>query len=104
MYVNHNGEVRFHCFGACGQEWDIYNLIQFRERCGFIEAQKRLADFLGIKDFTPYRRGPDDRPVLAESPAPDPPIEFTPPAELSPEVSDALNDAVAFYHCLLNQC
>jgi hypothetical protein len=26
-YVNKDDEVRFHCFGACKGDWDIYGLI-----------------------------------------------------------------------------
>lgn len=27
VYVNKDDEVRFHCFGACKGDWDIYDLI-----------------------------------------------------------------------------
>jgi len=103
VYVNGKDEVRFHCFGACNQEWDIYDLIMIREKCGFREAQRRFADFLGIEDFVPYAGGSDPRPAPTEIPEPDTPVEFTAPAELSPEVSGALDDTVGFYHSLLNQ-
>ncbi|MCJ7542080.1 MAG: CHC2 zinc finger domain-containing protein, partial [Desulfobacterales bacterium] len=26
VYVNKNDEIRFHCFGACKGDWDIYDL------------------------------------------------------------------------------
>ena len=31
VYVNKNDEVRFHCFGACKGDWDIYGLIMLRK-------------------------------------------------------------------------
>ena len=55
VYVNGKDEVRFHCFGACDQEWDIYDLIMITENCCFAEAQKRFANFLGIEDFAPRK-------------------------------------------------
>jgi DNA primase len=30
-YVNKDDEVRFHCFGACKGDWDIYDLIMLRK-------------------------------------------------------------------------
>ncbi len=58
VYVDGGDEVRFHCLGECNRGWDIYDLIMLRERCGFIEAQQRLADFLGVADFTPLPQKP----------------------------------------------
>jgi DNA primase len=51
IYVNDKNDVRYHCFGACNTEWDVYNLIILRKRCSFAEAQIRLAKALGINDF-----------------------------------------------------
>jgi len=59
VYVNGKDEVRFCCFGACRREWDIYELIMIRKKCGFAEAQKRFADFLGVTDFTPRQEKPE---------------------------------------------
>lgn len=28
VHLNDNQEIRFHCFGACNADWDVYNLIQ----------------------------------------------------------------------------
>jgi DNA primase len=33
VYVNKKDEVRFHCFGACKGDWDIYDLIMLRMKC-----------------------------------------------------------------------
>ena len=30
VYVNDKEEVRFHCFGACNAEWDVYHLIMIK--------------------------------------------------------------------------
>ncbi len=49
------GEIRFHCFGACNKDWDIYDLIMLKEGCTFRQAQERFAKFLGIKDFEFHR-------------------------------------------------
>ena len=40
VYVNKNDEVRFHCFGACKGDWDIYDLIMLRKKYRFREAQQ----------------------------------------------------------------
>jgi DNA primase len=40
VYVNKNDEVRFHCFGACKGDWDIYDLIMLRNE---ISVQKGAA-------------------------------------------------------------
>ena len=53
-YVNKNDKVRFHCFGACKGDWDIYDLIMLSKNFRFREAQKVWAAHLGIVDFTFY--------------------------------------------------
>jgi DNA primase len=35
VYVNKEDEVRFHCFGACKGDWDIYDLIMLRKKYRF---------------------------------------------------------------------
>ncbi len=62
VYVDGGDEVRFHCLGECARGWDIFDLIMLRERCGFIEAQRRLAEFLGVADFIPLT----EKPLSAE--------------------------------------
>lgn len=54
LYVNGKGEVRFHCFGTCGADWDIYDVIMLRKNCRFRQAQQIWADYLGIKDFKAF--------------------------------------------------
>ena len=47
--VSKIGEVRFHCFGACDEDWDIYDLIMLKENCTFQQAQERFAKFLVVR-------------------------------------------------------
>jgi DNA primase len=54
LYVDRNDVVRFHCFGECNGDWDIYDVIMLREKCSFREAQKVWADYLGIQDVIFY--------------------------------------------------
>ena len=51
VYVNKNDEVRFHCFGACKGDWDIYDLIMLRKKYRFKKAQQLWAEHLGVTDF-----------------------------------------------------
>ena len=50
IYVNGKDEVRFHCFGECGKDWDIYDIIMLKDNCNFRQAQMKFAKHLGIKD------------------------------------------------------
>ena len=56
-YVNKKDEVRFHCFGACKGDWDIYDLIMLRKKYRFRKAQQVWAEHLGVKDFSSYEGG-----------------------------------------------
>jgi hypothetical protein len=51
VYVNKDDEVRFHCFGACKGDWDIYDLIMLRKKYPFRRAQQVWAAHLGVADF-----------------------------------------------------
>ena len=42
VYVNKDDEVRFHCFGDCKGDWDIYDLIMLRKKCRFRTAQQAV--------------------------------------------------------------
>ena len=44
VYVNKKDEVRFHCFGACKGDWDIYDVIMLRKKCRFRQAQQVWAE------------------------------------------------------------
>ena len=54
VYVNKKDEVRFHCFGACKGDWDIYGVIMLRKKCRFRQAQQVWAEHLGVKGFNSY--------------------------------------------------
>jgi hypothetical protein len=49
VYVNKEDEVRFHCFGACKGDWDIYDLIMLRKKYRFRMAQQVWAAHLGVR-------------------------------------------------------
>ena len=101
LYVKKDtGEVRFHCLGECKTEWDIYDLIRLREKCGFKEAQQVWADYLGVKDFVPYG-GDGSAPEPEPEQEPDDTVEIVEPAELDQAIVDALVETAGFYHDLL---
>lgn len=101
LYVRKDtGEVRFHCFGECDTEWDIYDLIRLREKCGFKKAQQVWADYLGVKDFVSYA-GDGSAPEPEPEPEPDNTVEIVEPAELDQAIVDALVETAGFYHDLL---
>ena len=100
VYVNDKNEVRFHCFGECNTEWDIYDIIIKVNKCSFREAQKTFAEFMGITDFVPYD-GKDSMPDKENQP--DEPVSFVEPKELDEDVITALNEAADFYHEFLLQ-
>ena len=54
VYVNKRGEVRFHCFGECKGDWDIYDIIKRRKNCSFREAQQEFAGYVGEAEFQTY--------------------------------------------------
>jgi DNA primase len=100
VYVNDKNEVRFHCFGACNTEWDIYDIIIKVNKCSFREAQETFAEFMGITDFVPYG-GIDSTPD--DENKPDEPVNFVEPKELDKDVITALHEAADFYHEFLLQ-
>ena len=100
-YVDGNDEVKFHCFGECNMNWDIYDVIMLRNKCSFRQAQQTFADFLGIKDFRPYGGKSESIPDFDQLKEPDEPVEFAEPEKLAPEIVDALRDASVFYNKML---
>ncbi|MBI9085419.1 MAG: toprim domain-containing protein [Desulfobacterales bacterium] len=102
VYVDDHKQVKFHCHGECGKNWDIYDLIDTRYRCGFKEAQLKWAGYLGIEDFIPsHGHSGHDVPPLKDEPEPDDTVGFVAPDHLPPEIVGALTEAVDFYHGLL---
>ena len=101
VYVDGKDEIKFHCFGECNMNWDIYDVIMIRSKCSFRQSQQTFADYLGIKDFKPYGGKSTSIPDFDQLKEPDEPIEFAEPEKLAPEVVDALRDASVFYHKML---
>ncbi len=101
VYVDKKDKVRFHCFGACRGDWDIYDLIMLRTKQGFTTAQQMWAEHLGIKDFTPYAGAGASVPEPGETPEPDDPVVFAEPGKLDEKIAAAMNHAAGFYNALL---
>ncbi|MFC1818253.1 toprim domain-containing protein [Thermodesulfobacteriota bacterium] len=99
-YVNKRGEVRFHCFGECKGDWDIYDIIKRRKNCSFREAQQEFAGYVGEAEFQTYSN--QQSPAVDTSDEkPEAGYIITDEIELEPECIDALNDAADFYNSLL---
>ncbi|MBR9988062.1 MAG: hypothetical protein KFF68_19330, partial [Desulfosarcina sp.] len=101
VYVNRTDQVRFHCFGICKGDWDIYDLIMLRKNYGFKRAQQVWAGHLGIVDFKVDDGRSPCIPEPDETPEPDEPVEFVEPKQHDEKRIAALGDAAAFYHDLL---
>jgi len=84
------GEVRFHCCGECDTEWDIYDLIRLREKCGFKKAQQVWADYLGVKDFVPFG-GDGSAPEPEPEQELDNTVEIVEPAELDQTIGEIVH-------------
>jgi DNA primase catalytic core len=93
--------VRFHCFGACHMDCDIYDLIMMRRKCGFIEAQRVLGKHLGISDFEPVRGKLPLKERPEDSEEESPAVIIAEPKRLNPEVAGIMRSATTFYHDLL---
>ena len=105
VYVNQKGIVRFHCFGACVAEWDIFDIIQKRYGCGFREAQRRLAQYLQ-KDIEFFHGNSSPALEKLHSVTEEPTdnessVDFAVPVELEPQIFDALERASSFYNQFL---
>ena len=100
VYVNKNDEVRFHCFGACKGDWDIYGMIMLRKKCMFRTAQQVWAEHLGVKIFKSYDGGSSCVLEPGETPEPDVGVVFAEPEKLNEKMVAVLDDAAKFYHDL----
>ncbi|WP_155310845.1 CHC2 zinc finger domain-containing protein [Desulfosarcina ovata] len=101
LYVDGNDVVRFHCFGACGGDWDIYDVIMLREKCSFRQAQRIWADYLGLKDVEFHSGRSQNIPEPDAEPEPDDSVEFLEPAEPTDQTKATLAEAAGFYNELL---
>jgi DNA primase len=77
-----NDEVRFHCFGACKGDWDIYDLIMLRKKYPFRKAQQVWAAHLGVADFKFDDGSSPCIPEPDETPEPDEPVGFVEPKKI----------------------
>jgi DNA primase catalytic core len=100
-YVNKDDEVRFHCFGACKGDWDIYDLIMLRKHYRFRKAQQAWAVHMGATDFKFDDGSSPGIPEPDETPEPDEPVGIAEPKERDEKMVSALNDAATFYNDLL---
>ena len=104
VYVNKKDEVRFHCWGVCDSDLDVYDLIEKKRGCSFREAQLSFADYLQVdvelysKHSSPPRK--IEAPVAEEIPEEEP-INYCEPRRLEPGIVEALNASAAVYHNLL---
>ncbi|MBC2736565.1 MAG: hypothetical protein HF981_19550 [Desulfobacteraceae bacterium] len=101
LYVDGNDVVRFHCFGECKGDWDIYDVIILREKCSFREAQRIWAEYLGIKDVEFHSGRSQKFPAPDTEPEPDDSVAFLKPAEPDNQIKATLAEAAGFYNELL---
>ena len=101
VYVNKKDEVRFHCFGACKGDWDIYDLIMLRKKYRFRAAQGDWAEHLGVRGFKSYNGSSPCIPEPGETPEPEDTVGFAEPKKVDAKIVAALDDAVNFYNDLL---
>ena len=101
LYVDGNDVVRFHCFGECKGDWDIYDVIMLREKCSFRQAQQIWAEYLGILDISFYLGASQHIPEPDAEPEPEDSIEFLEPTEPDDQIKDTLAEAAGFYNELL---
>ncbi|MEJ2156767.1 MAG: CHC2 zinc finger domain-containing protein [Desulfobacteraceae bacterium] len=101
VYVNKDDEVRFHCFGACKGDWEIYDLIMLRKKYRFRKAQQVWAEHPGVADFTFDAGSSSCIPEPDETPAPDAPVGFVEPLKLDQKNVATLEEAANFYNDLL---
>ena len=100
-YVNKKDEVRFHCFGACKGDWDIYDLIMLRKKYRFVTAQQVWAEHLGVEDFTLDTGSSPCIPEPGETSEPDDPVGFVEPMKSDPKSVATLEEVANFYNDLL---
>jgi DNA primase len=101
VYVDGNSVVRFHCFGACKGDWDIYDVIQLREKCSFNHAQRNWAQYLGIQDVTFQQGTGQNVPDPNAEPEPDNTVGFIEPTGPDDQIKATLAEATGFYNALL---
>lgn len=94
IYFNDKDEIRFHCFGQCGGDWDVYDLIMMKKNCSFHVAWVEFTKFLEIdeKDVHIQRRQKEE---------PDDPILQVDTEDLTDQHREVLQAAAGLYCNLL---
>lgn len=106
VYVNKEGVVRFHCFGACNADWDIFDVIQKKKNCSFREAQllfaRHIEEHVQLFDglSSPELKKPTPA-VVTDITDEEPSVSFNKPKKLSQDVIDVLEESAVFYNQLL---
>ena len=100
-YVNKKDELRFHCFGVCKGDWDIYDLIMLRKHHRFLTAQQVWAEHLGIEDFMSDTGSSPCIPEPDGTQAVDDPVVFVKPMKLDQKSVSILEEVTNFYNDLL---
>ncbi len=100
--MNGKDEIRFHCFGECDGDWDIYDVIMLKDHCNFQQAQEKFTEYLGLEDVE-FHRGRyqyhDD-----ESNEQEEPIASLDDEDFTDEHRKVLQESAGFYnHLLLSQ-
>ena len=101
VYVNKEDEVRFHCFGACKGDWDIYDVIMLCKKYQREKAQQEWAEHLGIMDLKLESGSSSCIAGSDETPTPHDSVVFAEPKKTDDKMVTILNDAANFYHELL---
>lgn len=97
LYVDGKDVVRFHYFGACGGDWDSYDVIILNEKCSFRQAQQIWAEYLGLKDVEFHRGRSENVPEPDAEPEPDDVVVFLEPTEPDDQIKATLVEAAGFY-------
>jgi DNA primase len=104
IYVDGKDEVKFHCFGECHGNWDVFDLIREKRKCGFPKAQSIFAEFLGLEKAESYRDSiKEDKPSSdeGEEDEPDEPVLEITTEKLTDKHLAVLQAAGEFYSNLL---
>lgn len=100
VYIDKKGEVRFHCFGQCKGDWDIYDVIMRKKKCSFREAQQEFAGYVGETQFQSHKNRTDDNIVDSGS-VNDETAHNDTDCELDPIFMETLQNSSVFYNRLL---
>jgi DNA primase catalytic core len=104
IYTDGKDDIKFHCFGACEDNWDIYDLIMRKKKCSFQDAQVRFAKFLKIDNIELYKGDKQDldrQEQEKEREEIEEPVLELDTKGLTDKHREAIQDAAEFYNNLL---